>query len=495
MSTTSSQPLALTRTDLIRSSNFIAGQWTAFSGPRLDVTNPATGAVITSVPDSGAAEARAALDAAHAAFATWRKVPAKQRAAIIKRWNDLVLAHQDDLGALISMEQGKPLAEGKGEVAYAASYIEWFGEDATRMNGEVIPAPVPGRRMFALKEPVGVVAAITPWNFPAAMIARKIAPALAAGCTVVCKPAEDTPLTSLALVQLAHEAGVPAGVLNIVTASRQNTPAVVDVWLDDSRVRKITFTGSTAVGKHLARRSADTLKKLSLELGGNAPFIVFDDADLDAAVDGLMAAKFRNGGQTCVCPNRVFVHRSVFDAFATKLAAKVAALKVGPASDPASQIGPMINDRAVEKIERHVQDAVAKGAKVLTGGQRLPHLGPNYYAPTVLSGADARMACACEATFGPVAPLTVFDDEAEVIAQANDTPFGLAGYFYSQNVKRIWRVADALETGIVGINEGAIAAEAAPFGGVKESGYGREGSTHGLDDYLHTKYVCQGQLD
>ena len=495
MSATSSQPLALTRTDLIRSSNFIAGQWTAFPGPLMDVTNPATGAVITSVPDSGAAEARAALDAAHAAFPTWRKVPAKQRAAIIKRWNDLVLAHQDDLGALISLEQGKPLAEGKGEVAYAASYIEWFGEEATRMNGEVIPAPVPGRRMFALKEPVGVVAAITPWNFPAAMIARKIAPALAAGCTVVCKPAEDTPLTSLALVQLAHEAGVPAGVLNIVTASRQNTPAVVDVWLDDSRVRKITFTGSTPVGKHLARRSADTLKKLSLELGGNAPFIVFDDADLDAAVDGLMAAKFRNGGQTCVCPNRVFVHRSVFDAFAAKLAAKVAALKVGPASDPASQIGPMINDRAVEKIERHVQDAVAKGAKVLTGGQRLAHLGPNYYAPTVLSGADASMACACEETFGPVAPLTVFDDEAEVVAQANDTPFGLAGYFYSQNVRRIWRVADALETGIVGINEGAIAAEAAPFGGVKESGYGREGSTHGLDDYLHTKYVCQGQLD
>lgn len=488
-------PLSLTRTDLIRSANFIGGQWTASAAARLDVTDPATGAVITSVPDSGASEALAALDAAHLAFATWRKVPAKQRAAIIKRWNDLVLAHQDDLGTLISLEQGKPLAEGKGEVAYAASYIEWFGEEATRINGEVIPAPVPGRRMFALKEPVGVVAAITPWNFPAAMIARKIAPALAAGCTVVCKPAEDTPLTSLALVQLAHEAGVPAGVLNIVTASRQNTPAVVDVWLDDSRVRKITFTGSTPVGKHLARRSADTLKKLSLELGGNAPFIVFDDADLDAAADGLMAAKFRNGGQTCVCPNRVFVHRSVFDAFAAKLATKVAALQVGPASDPASQIGPMINDRAVEKIERHVNDAVAKGAKVLTGGQRLAHLGPNYYAPTVLSGADASMACACEETFGPVAPLTVFDDEAEVVAQANDTPFGLAGYFYSQNVKRIWRVADLLETGILGINEGAIAAEAAPFGGVKESGYGREGSTHGLDDYLHTKYVCQGQLD
>ena len=486
--------LSLTRTELIRRANFINGQWTAATGTQLDVTDPATGELIATVPDSGAPEALAALEAAHAAFPAWRNLPAKQRAAIIKRWNDLVLAHQDDLGKLISREQGKPLAEGKGEVAYAASYIEWFGEEATRMNGEVIPAPVPGRRMYALKEPVGVVAAITPWNFPAAMIARKIAPALAAGCTVVCKPAEDTPLTSLALVLLAHEAGVPSGVLNIVTASRLNTPAVVDVWLDDPRVRKISFTGSTPVGKHLARRSADTLKKLSLELGGNAPFIVFDDADVDAAVDGLMVAKFRNGGQTCVCPNRVFVHRSIFDTFAAKLTARVAALKVGPASDPASQIGPMINARAVEKIERHVKDAVARGAKVLTGGKRLPELGATYYAPTVLTGADATMACACEETFGPVAPLTVFDDEAEVIAVANDTPFGLAAYFYSSDARRIWRVADALETGIVGINEGALAAEAAPFGGVKESGYGREGSTHGLNEYLHTKYVCQGGL-
>ncbi|MFT0737195.1 NAD-dependent succinate-semialdehyde dehydrogenase [Ralstonia wenshanensis] len=487
--------LSLERADLIRSGNYISGEWLSATGPLLDVTNPATGDLITRVPDSGADEARAALDAAHAAFPAWRKVPAKQRAQIIKRWNDLVLAHQDDLGKLISLEQGKPLAEGKGEVAYAASYIEWFGEEATRMNGEVIPAPVPGRRMFALKEPVGVVAAITPWNFPAAMIARKIAPALAVGCTVVCKPAEDTPLTSLALVRLAQEAGVPAGVLNIVTASRERTPEVVDVWLDDARVRKITFTGSTPVGKHLARRSADTLKKLSLELGGNAPFIVFEDADIDAAVDGFMAAKFRNGGQTCVCPNRVFVHDAVHDAFAAKLAARVAALKVGPASDPASQIGPMINARAVEKIDRHVQDAIAKGAKVLTGGARLTQLGANYYAPTVLINADATMACACEETFGPVAPLTRFTTEEDVIAAANDTPFGLAAYFYSQDVRRIWRVAEALETGIVGINEGALAAEAAPFGGVKESGYGREGSVHGLDDYLHTKYVCQGQLD
>ncbi len=488
-------PLTLHRADLIRSANFIDGQWSAAAVDLLDVTDPATGALITRVPDSGAAEAGAALEAAHRAFGTWKKVPAKQRAAIIKRWNDLVMAHQDDLGKLISREQGKPLAEGKGEVAYAASYIEWFAEEATRLNGEVIPAHIPGRKVFALKEPIGVVAAITPWNFPAAMIARKIAPALAAGCTVVCKPAEDTPLTSLALVHLAHEAGVPPGVLNIVTASREKTPEVVDVWLNDSRVRKITFTGSTLVGKHLARRSADTLKKLSLELGGNAPFIVFEDADLDAAVDGVMAAKFRNGGQTCVSPNRLFVHRQVQEAFAQKLSARVEALKVGPASDLASQIGPMINARAVEKIERHVQDAVARGAKLLTGGVRLTALGANYFAPTVLMGVDQSMACSCEETFGPVAAMTVFDDEAAVVALANDTPFGLAAYFYSQNVRRIWRVAEMLETGIVGINEGALASEAAPFGGVKESGYGREGSTHGLDDYTHVKYVCQGQLD
>jgi succinate-semialdehyde dehydrogenase/glutarate-semialdehyde dehydrogenase len=421
-------------------------------------------------------------------------VPAKQRAQILKRWNDLVLAHQEDLGRLISREQGKPLAEGRGEVAYAASYIEWFAEEATRANGDVIPAPVAGRRMFALKEPVGVVAAITPWNFPAAMIARKIAPALAVGCTVVCKPAEDTPLTSLALVKLAEEAGVPAGVLNIVTASRARASEVVDVWLDDPRVRKITFTGSTPVGKHLARRSADTLKRLSLELGGNAPFIVFEDADIDAAVEGLLVAKFRNGGQTCVSPNRIFVQSRVHDIFVAKLAARVAALKVGPASDLAAQIGPMINARAVDKIERHVQDAVEHGARVVVGGTRLPALGGNYFAPTVLVGSNSRMACICEETFGPVVPVTRFETESDVIAAANDTPFGLAGYFYASDVRRIWRVADALQTGLVGINEGALAAEAAPFGGVKESGYGREGSVHGLDDYLQTKYLCQGQL-
>ena len=487
--------LTLERADLMPARLLIGTEWReASDGRRLDVTDPATDSVFASVPDGTAADARAAVDAAHAAFPAWRAVPAKQRAQIIKRWNDLVMAHQEDLGRLISREQGKPLAEGRGEVAYAASYIEWFAEEATRANGDVIPAPVPGRRMFALKEPVGVVATITPWNFPAAMIARKIAPALAAGCTVVCKPAEDTPLTSLALVKLAQEAGVPGGVINIVTASRERTPEVVDVWLDDARVRKVSFTGSTPVGQHLARRSADTLKKLSLELGGNAPFILFEDADIDAAVEGLMAAKFRNGGQTCVSPNRVFVHERLHDEFADKLAKRVGALQVGPASDPQSQIGPMINARAVEKIERHVQDAVAKGAKVLTGGKRLVDLGPNYYTPTVLVNADATMVCSCEETFGPVVPITRFDSEAEVIAAANDTPFGLAAYFYATDVRRIWRVAEALESGIVGINEGALAAEAAPFGGVKASGYGREGSVHGLDDYLHTKYVCQGQL-
>jgi succinate-semialdehyde dehydrogenase/glutarate-semialdehyde dehydrogenase len=486
--------LSIRRDDLLPGRNYI-GRWCdAIDGRRFDVSDPATDTVFADVPDSGAADAHAALDAAQAAFATWRVVPAKQRAQILKRWNDLILAHQEDLGRLISREQGKPLAEGRGEVSYAASYVEWFAEEATRANGDVIPAPVPGRRMFALKEPVGVVAVVTPWNFPAAMIARKIAPALAAGCTVVAKPAEDTPLTSLALVKLAEEAGVPPGVLNIVTASRQRAAEVVDVWLDDPRVRKISFTGSTPVGKHLARRSADTLKKLSLELGGNAPFIVFEDADLDAAVDGLMTGKFRNGGQTCVSPNRVFVQTDVHDRFVEKLGARIAALKVGPASDETSNIGPMINVKAVEKIERHVQDAVDAGARVVVGGQRLTALGANFFAPTLLVGADATMACSCEETFGPVVPVTRFETEDEVIAAANGTPFGLAAYFYSQDASRIWRVAEALETGLVGVNEGALAAEAAPFGGVKESGYGREGSVHGLDDYLALKYVCQGNL-
>jgi succinate-semialdehyde dehydrogenase/glutarate-semialdehyde dehydrogenase len=488
--------LSITRDELIRSRNFIGARWTEAAERRVfDVVDPADNRRITQVADSGARDALAAVDAAHAAFPAWRATPARQRAQLLKRWHALILANQEDLGRLISREPGTPLAEGRGEVLYAASYVEWFAEEATRSYGDVIPEPVRGRKMIVVKEPVGVVAAITPWNFPAAMIARKIAPALAVGCTVVCKPAEDTPLTSLALVRLAEEAGFPAGTLNIVTASRERTPEVVDVWLADPRVRKITFTGSTPVGKHLARESAPTLKKLSLELGGNAPFIVFEDADLDAAVEGLMVAKFRNGGQTCVCPNRVFVHDAVHDAFVEKLAARVGALKVGPAAREDSQIGPMINARAVQKIEQHIDDALAKGARVVVGGTRVRQAdGPNYVAPTVLAGATVQMRLAQEETFGPVVPVFRFASEDEVIALANDTPYGLASYFYSRDIGRVWRVADALEAGIVGINEGLLAAEAAPFGGVKESGYGREGSRYGLADYMHTKYLCQGNV-
>jgi succinate-semialdehyde dehydrogenase/glutarate-semialdehyde dehydrogenase len=489
---------SLARGELLRTRNFIDGDWReAAGGGVLAVTDPATLERVARVADSAAADALAALDAAQAAFPAWRARSGRERAQLLKKWHALVVANQEDLARIISTEQGKPLAEARGEVLYGASYIEWFAEEATRTHGDLIPEPARGKKLMAVKEPVGVVAAITPWNFPLAMIARKIAPALAAGCTVVAKPAEDTPLTALALVALAQEAGFPAGTLNMVTASRERTPEVVDTWLRDPRVRKITFTGSTPVGKHLARASADTLKKLSLELGGNAPFIVFEDADLDAAVQGLMVAKFRNGGQTCVCPNRVYVHAAVHDAFVEKLAARVGALRVGPASDPASEIGPMINARAVEKIERHVGDALAQGARAVVGGHRARNeraIGPHYYAPTVLVDVQPGMACTREETFGPVVPVLRFGSEAEVLAQANDTPFGLAAYFYSRDVARIWRVADALETGIVGINEGALAAEAAPFGGVKASGYGREGSTHGLDEYLHVKYLCQGGL-
>ncbi|HEU0200737.1 MAG TPA: NAD-dependent succinate-semialdehyde dehydrogenase [Burkholderiaceae bacterium] len=489
--------LELERPELIRTQNFIGARWCdADSGQTFAVVNPADNRRITSVPDSSAADARAALAVAHAAFPAWRAMPARERAQLLKRWHALIVQHQEDLGRLISREQGKPLAEGRGEVLYAASYVEWFAEEATRSYGDLIPAPARGRKMMAVKEPVGVVAAITPWNFPAAMIARKIAPALAAGCTVVCKPAEDTPLTSLALVRLGEEAGLPAGVLNIVTASRERTPEVVGVWLADARVRKITFTGSSPVGKYLAQASAPTLKKLSLELGGNAPFIVFEDADLDAAVDGLMVSKFRNGGQTCVCPNRVYVHEKVHDAFVDKLAARVAALKVGPATEAEAQIGPMINRRAVQKIEEHIADAVARGARIVVGGRRVrADDGPHYVAPTVLTHATPAMRLAQEETFGPVAPVFRFNTEDEVVQLANDTPYGLAAYLYSADIARVWRVAEALEAGVIGINEGALAAEAAPFGGVKESGYGREGSRYGMDDYQHIKYLCQGSLN
>ena len=478
--------------------NYIAGAWQPAGQDReFDVRNPADESLIARVPDSAADDARRAADAAHAAFPGWRSKTADERARVLKKWHALIVQHQEEIGELISREQGKPIAEGRGEVAYSAGYVEWFAEEAVRANGEIIAAPVTHRRLLVVKEPVGVVAVVTPWNFPAAMIARKIAPALAAGCTVVAKPAEDTPLTSLLLVELAEQAGVPPGVLNIVTASRERAGEVVGAWLADGRVRKISFTGSTQVGKLLARESAATLKKLSLELGGNAPFIVFEDADIAAAVEGLMASKFRNGGQTCVSPNRVYVHEAVHDCFVDKLVTRVAALRVGPASWPEAEIGPMINARAVDKIERHVNDAVANGARVVCGGRRLTsHVaqGPNYYAPTVLVDATREMELSCEETFGPVVPIFRFKDEDEVLRLANDTPYGLAGYFYSNDVRRIWRVASALETGMVGINEGAIAAQAAPFGGVKESGYGREGSRWGLDDYMHTKYLCQGNL-
>ncbi len=488
-------PLTLQRPDLLRATHFIGGHWCeALGGARHAVSDPALEQVFASVPDADARDALAALEAADAAFPAWRAVPARDRSRILLRWNALLLQHREDLGRLIAREQGKPLAEAIGEVVYAASYVEWFAGEAVRTHGDVIPAPVPGRQMLAVKEPVGVIAAISPWNFPAAMIARKIAPALAAGCTVVAKPAEDTPLTALALVALAEEAGVPAGVLNLVTASRANAAAVVDVWLQDPRVRKLTFTGSTPVGQHLARESAATLKKLSLELGGNAPFLVFEDADLDAAVDGLMAAKFRNAGQTCVCPNRVYVHDAVHEVFVEKLAARVSALRVGPATDPASQIGPLINAKAVDKVERHVRDAVARGGRVVTGGERLPALGGHFFQPTVLTGATHAMACAAEETFGPFVPVFRFDDEDAVVAAANGTPFGLAAYFYTRDLRRIARLASALESGLVGINEGAVAAESAPFGGIKASGYGREGARQGLDEYMHLKYLCQGGL-
>jgi succinate-semialdehyde dehydrogenase/glutarate-semialdehyde dehydrogenase len=484
------------RGDLIRSRNFIGGQWrVGTDGHTFDVVDPADGRSIAQVVDGTADDARAAVDAASAALPAWRNTPARQRAQLLKRWHALILEAQEDLGRVISREQGKPLAEGRGEVVYAASYVEWFAEEATRVYGDVIAAPVAGRRMIVVKEPVGVVAAVTPWNFPAAMIARKLAPALAAGCTVVCKPAEDAPLTSLALVRLAEEAGFPPGTLNIVTASRERTPAVVGAWLDDARVRKITFTGSTPVGKHLARESAATLKKLSLELGGNAPFIVFEDADLDAAADGLMTAKFRNGGQTCVCPNRVFVHEAVHDAFVSKVAERMRALVVGAASRTDSQIGPMINARAVQKILRHVQDALAHGGKLVVGRAGvLEELGPNYVAPALITGANTDMALAHEETFGPVVAVFRFRSEQQAIDLANATPYGLAAYFYSNDIARVWRVAAALDSGIVAINEGAFASEAAPFGGVKESGYGREGSRYGLEEYMQTKYLCQGNL-
>ena len=485
--------LRLERKDLIVTNAWIRNkQIPSIDDRTFAVENPADGSLLADVADCGSGEARAAADAAHQAFARWRRLLAKERAAHLQAWLAQVRKNQEDLARLISLEEGKPLVESRAEVAYGAAYIEWFAEEAKRAYGDVIPETTPGRKVIVMKEPVGVAAAITPWNFPIAMLARKIAPALAAGCTIIAKPAEDTPLSALALALLAAEGGIPEGVVNVVPASRKNAGSVADAWLEDERVRKLSFTGSTAVGKHLAAASAPTLKRLSLELGGNAPFIVFEDADLDQAVKGMIAAKFRNAGQTCICANRIYVAGAIYDRFAERAAEAVAKLRIGPAGGDA-EIGPLINARALEKVERHVANALERGARVLIGGKR-HSLGRYFYEPTVLTNVDSSMILSCEETFGPVAPLFRFQSEEEVLAQANGTPFGLAAYFYSRDIGRVMRVSAALESGMVGINEAAISTEVAPFGGVKDSGYGREGSLYGIDEYLQTKYLCLGGL-
>ncbi len=484
--------MLLKDTSLLKTLAFIDGAWIAAdSGSTHAIRNPSTDAEIAQVPDLGAAETERAIAAAAAALPAWRAKTAKERAALLRRWHDLIMANQEDLAVLMTLEQGKPLAEARGEVAYGASFIEWFAEEGKRVYGEVIPAPTGDKRLLVIKQPVGVTAAITPWNFPIAMITRKVAPALAAGCTSVVKPAEATPLSALALAELAARAGIPAGVLNIVTTAR---PAVVgDVLTSSPIVRKLSFTGSTPVGKRLMAACASTVKRVSLELGGNAPFIVFDDADLDAAVRGALASKYRNAGQTCVCANRLLVQDGVYDAFAAKLSEAVAQMKVDDGLEAGTQIGPLINEAAVKKVEGLVADAVTKGAKVVLGGARHSR-GGNFYAPTVLTDVTPEMAMAREEIFGPVAPLFRFKTDDEAVQIANDTCYGLASYFYSRDIGRIWRVAEQLEYGMVGINEGIISNEVAPFGGVKESGIGREGSHYGIDEYLSIKYMCLGGL-
>ena len=482
--------LTLSDPDLLRQQCLIDGQWRdADGGARCEVRNPANGALLGTVPDMGAAETARAIDAAHAAFPAWAAKTAKERAQLLRRLHDLMLQHQDDLGRLMTAEQGKPLAEAKGEVAYSASFLEWFGEEAKRMYGDVIPGHAADKRILALRQPVGVVAAITPWNFPSAMLGRKIGPALAAGCTVVCKPALQTPYSALALGVLAQRAGLPPGVLNIVTGD--DAAAIGSEMTGNPKVRKLSFTGSTAVGKRLMAQCAEGMKRVSLELGGNAPFIVFDDADLDAAVAGAIASKYRNTGQTCVCANRLFVQDGIYDAFAARLTEAVEKLVVGDGLAGATDQGPLIDERALDKVEAHVADARAKGARIATGGKRHA-LGGTFYEPTVLLDVNAGMRIASEETFGPVAPLFRFHSEAEAIAMANATEFGLAGYFYTRDLARSWRVAEALECGIVGVNTGLISTEVAPFGGVKQSGVGREGSRYGLLDYTELKYVCIG---
>ena len=474
---------------LLRQQCYIDGAWAdADSGETLEVTNPATGEALGSIPKMGEAETRRAIEAANAAMPAWRAKTAKERAQILRRWFDLMMENQDDLGRILTAEQGKPLAEAKGEIAYGASFIEWFAEEAKRVYGDVIPGHQPDKRIVVIKQPIGVVAAITPWNFPNAMITRKAGPALAAGCTIVIKPATQTPYSALAMAELAERAGIPKGVFNVLTGSAS---AIGGEMTGNPIVRKVTFTGSTEIGKLLMKQSAETVKKVGMELGGNAPFIVFDDADLDAAVEGAMASKYRNAGQTCVCANRIYVQDGVYDAFAEKLAAAVAKMKVGNGMEEGVAQGPLIDQAAVAKVEEHIADAVAKGAKVAIGGKR-HELGQTFFQPTILTGVTQDMAVAREETFGPVAPLFRFSGEDEVIGMANDTEFGLAAYFYARDLGRVWRVAEAVEYGIVGINTGIISTEVAPFGGVKESGIGREGSKYGIDDFLEIKYLCMG---
>jgi succinate-semialdehyde dehydrogenase/glutarate-semialdehyde dehydrogenase len=476
---------------LLRNQCYIDGKWVAADGGAVrEVRNPATGEVLSTVPYAGAAETRRAIEAASRAFGPWRARTAYERARILRRWYELMMANQDDLACLMTSEQGKPLSESRGEIAYAASFIEWFAEEARRVGGDVIDSPWADKRIVVVREPVGVCAAITPWNFPAAMITRKAAPALAAGCTIVIKPALQTPLSALAMAELAARAGVPAGVCSVVTGESR---AIGGELTSHPSVRKLSFTGSTEIGRVLAAQCAPTVKRMSLELGGNAPFIVFDDADIDAAVEGAMVSKYRNTGQTCVCANRLLVQDGIYDAFAQRLAAAVAKLKVGNGMEAGVEQGPLIDEAAVAKVEELVGDAVSQGARAITGGRRHA-LGRTYYQPTVLADVSPKMRLAREEVFGPVAPLFRFKSEADAICMANDTEFGLAAYFYARDVGRVWRVSSALECGIVGINTGLISTAVAPFGGVKQSGVGREGSRYGINEYLDLKYLCMGGI-
>ena len=478
---------------LLNTKNYINGKWQkAVSQQTYEVINPASGASIAGVANSDAIDAANAARSAKKAFTSWQLSTHRERANLLEKWHQLIIEHTDDLARIMTSEQGKPLTEAKAEVGYGASYVKWFAQLAMQLRGDILPNSVPGRLQTVEKRPVGVVAVITPWNFPFAMLARKIAPALAAGCTVVVKPAEDTPLTALAMAKLAELAGFPDGVINVIAASREQTALAVDAWLKDVHVKKLSFTGSTQVGRYLAERAASSLKKLSLELGGNAPFIVFEDSDIDAAITGLMAAKLRNGGQTCVCPNRIYVANAIYDEFASRLVDKVAALKVADPFDDDTHIGPMINQKAIDKISGHVKDAEAQSGIILCGSTE-PREGL-FFEPVVIAEAHNKMALFSEETFGPVLPLFRFSSEEEAIEEANNTEYGLAAYFYTQDHRRIHRVKAQLQAGVIGVNEGAVASEVAPFGGVKASGYGREGSHYGLDDFLQITYVCEGNL-